>query len=75
MSEFTDPVSVAYEWGLKWSLQREALTMGEEERYVLVEEVMRDYDMHHPDALTDEQWEDACYCVRDELTERLECDS
>ena len=73
MNEFPDdPVSVAYQWGLEHSLRREALLLDEQERYNLVEEIMRDYDMHHPDAqLTDEQWDDACYCIRDELTDQI----
>ena len=67
-----DVTTAAYEWGLKWALFHEALEQDEETRYVTVENVMRDYDMHNPDVLTDEQWEDVCYCIRDELTERLE---
>ena len=73
-----DATTVAYEWGLKWALQREALSLTEEERYNLVEEVMRDWDIKegregYP-ILTDSQWEDVCYCIRDELSERLQED-
>ena len=71
-----DATTTAYEWGLKWVLQRGALSLTEEERYNLVEEVMRDWDIKegregYP-ILTDSQWEDVCYCIRDELSERLE---
>ena len=67
-----DNTQLAYEFGLKWSLFHEALTQTEEQRYITVEEVMRDWDMKNPDSLTDTQWEDVCYAIRDELSERLE---
>ena len=67
-----DNTTTAYEWGLKWALFHGALEQDEDERYLTVESVMRDWDMKNPDILTDEQWEDVCYCVRDELTERTE---
>ena len=67
-----DITTSAYEWGLKWSLFHNVLEQDEEERYITVENVMRDWDMKNPDILSDSQWDDVCYCIRDELSERLE---
>ena len=62
----------AYDWGCLWCIQRGALDMDEDARYNLVEEIMRDYDMHNPDALTDEQWDDVCYAIRERLEYLIE---
>ena len=67
--------TIAYEWGLKWTkfhLEHiEELT--EDKIYLTTEQVMRDYDLYQEEQelpfLTDEQWEDVCYCIRDELSE------
>ena len=67
-----DATTTAYEWGLEWAINMGALSQDEETRYITVESVMRDWDMKYPDTLTDSQWEDVCYCIRDELSERLE---
>ena len=66
-----DVTTTAYEWGLEWAISMGALSQDEEARYITVEEVMRDYDMKYPDTLTDSQWDDVCYCIREELSERL----
>ena len=65
-----DSLTVAYEWGLKWVEfhleHKEDPT--EDDIYLVTEQVMRDWDLQNPDVLTDEQWDDVCYCIRDHLT-------
>ena len=67
-----DITTTAYEWGLKWvQFHLEHTEPTEDNIYLLTEQVMRDWDMNNPDTLTDKQWDDVCYCIRDEITDSL----
>ena len=70
-------LETAYKWALSHTLN--LLTgmdnISEEDIELTVESVMRDWDMKNPDTLTDTQWEDICYCIRDQLSDMVECDS
>ena len=69
--------TIAYEWGLKWvEFHLENTEPTEDRIYLTTEQVMRDYDLYQEEqnlpVLTDSQWEDTCYAIREVLADKFE---
>ena len=66
------PFFTAYKWGLELARNRGIEAQDDsDKRALIVEDVMRDWDMENPDVLTDDQWDDVSYAINEYFNEML----